>query len=231
MRGLESFAPASEVEFFTVLERELLAIFVMLEDSASDLMLATEDEITRRIVQMLVQARFVATSGRYMAGGETDIVVQGGRLWSWIGEAKILRSPSYVMGGVKQLLTRYTSGRSRRAGLLVYCQRKEADTLATDLTAAILREYPHSNPRRTEADSPREFLADLPVASGGTVQTLVEVGNFYFLPSDNSAMQRQYRAHLVEIANLREQVAALDTRVQTLEVENSLLHERATSTD
>ncbi|WP_225072165.1 hypothetical protein [Desulfuromonas sp. CSMB_57] len=66
-----------------------------------------------------------------------------------LGEAKIYDGYSYHIGGLKQLLGRYTTGRETRGLLIVYVQKKDITGLIKKLRGRMNTERPCSQGRDT----------------------------------------------------------------------------------
>jgi len=84
----------------------------------------TEDRITIDIVGMLCQAGYDASHDKDHRG-HADLCVESTH-FIWLGEAKIHNDYNWLLDGLKQLHTRYTTGREDGSGLLIYITRKNA---------------------------------------------------------------------------------------------------------
>lgn len=93
-----------------------------------------ENQITLFVVQRLKGAGYVATREE-SSNGHVDITVKTGAApFVWLGEAKKdSKGPQYILGGISQLLERYTSGLQPDCGLVVYCFRENAAARVTNV--------------------------------------------------------------------------------------------------
>lgn len=88
----------------------------------------SEDELTIEVVSLL-RAMSYSASHEAKEGGHCDIIVEGGRNYRWLGEAKKHDgSYKWLHDGFLQLMTRYAAGTgtSRYVGILVYVYQKQA---------------------------------------------------------------------------------------------------------
>lgn len=116
--------PRSYEELVSRLTEDVDILVGLIESDAKDFGSATEDEITRELVRLL-KARCYHATHDSDEGGHVDVRVASpdGR-FSWLGEAKIYRSNSYLDAGMEQLINRYVKGTpgNNAGALLVYVQ-------------------------------------------------------------------------------------------------------------
>ncbi|AEH89920.1 hypothetical protein Mesop_5507 [Mesorhizobium opportunistum WSM2075] len=88
----------------------------------------SEDALTVEIVSLLRSMGMSATHDSAI-GGHCDIAIEGRDDFLWIGEAKINRGCGYLYAGLKQLLTRYSTGApgQNTGGIIVYCFNSRID--------------------------------------------------------------------------------------------------------
>ncbi len=124
---LRRLAPANYTEFIEVLYEDLDQLIGLIEADAKDFHDASEDELNRELVRLLV-ARFHVASHDHDEGGHVDVrVTSRDGKYSWLAEAKLDNGPAYLAKGVTQLTTRYTRGTpNHNAGaFLIYVQKND----------------------------------------------------------------------------------------------------------
>lgn len=94
---------------------------------------ASEDSLT---TQMVINLRAMGFQAMHDAdvGGHCDIVVEGRDGFLWLAEAKIHNSYSWLLKGLRQLTTRYSTGMpgQTNGGLIIYSRRPRIDrTMST----------------------------------------------------------------------------------------------------
>ena len=121
IRLAEIQGPLSQDAFVDRLHIELDKIIKSLEEAPKDRVSDKEDRLTHEIVVSLRAAGYLADKDP-MHGGHVDFLVRPREKpeMKWYGEAKIWHGVEYLDGGMRQLLSRYASGRERQLGFLVY---------------------------------------------------------------------------------------------------------------
>ncbi|MCP9308678.1 hypothetical protein [Zymomonas mobilis] len=86
-----------------------------------------EDKITIEIIDML-KCSGVPAQHDTEIGGHTDISISIRDDFLWLGEAKLWKGATYILGGFNQLFTRYSTGipKQNRGGILIYFYDKNA---------------------------------------------------------------------------------------------------------
>jgi hypothetical protein len=133
VRVVEIAHPSTGEIFVKRLYKELDAVIDEIERTAALRQKDGEDHITSDIVLGLRRAGYNATHDAY-SKGHADIKVAQDE-FVWLGEAKIHDGYDYLLKGLKQLLSRYATGREKGSGLLVYIKGGNA--------SAVLDEWRH----------------------------------------------------------------------------------------
>lgn len=98
----------------------------------------SENSLTESVVAALrgmgFQTEFDGT-----VGGHCDIIVRYGTLYSWLGEAKIYSSYTWLLKGYLQLSTRYSTGLENegRGGMLIYFKSPDVAGTMKNWAAAL----------------------------------------------------------------------------------------------
>lgn len=124
MRYLEIIAPSDADIFISRLYQELGNIVQNLEETAQHRQNDSEDRITSDIVLLLRQSGYDATHDTD-SRGHVDIRVKN-NTFIWLGEAKIHRDYDWLFQGLRQLHTRYSTGREDGSGILIYIKGANA---------------------------------------------------------------------------------------------------------
>jgi hypothetical protein len=127
VRVVEIAHPSTGEIFVKRLYKELDAVIDEIERTASLRQKDGEDHITSDIVLGLRRAGYNATHDAY-SKGHADIKVAQDE-FVWLGEAKIHDGYDYLLKGLKQLLSRYATGREKGSGLLVYIKGGNASAV------------------------------------------------------------------------------------------------------
>ena len=127
IKRMEITAPGSGDIFISRLYKELADIVRDIEETAHYRQDDLEDRITSEIVIMLHRAGFEATHDTD-SRGHIDIRVKN-KTFVWLGEAKIHRDYDWLLDGLKQLHTRYTTGKEDGSGLLIYIKVANAKSV------------------------------------------------------------------------------------------------------
>ena len=128
LQQLKIISPVDYSEFIEALYSDLDVLTGFLESDPKDTMFSSEDFLNREIVRLL-KARNYHASHDTDSGGHVDIHVRSGNhKFSWLGEAKIYRGPSYLQGGLSQLIDRYAQATPNHncGGIVVYFQEDNA---------------------------------------------------------------------------------------------------------
>lgn len=118
IRVIEIIVPPKGDVFINRLYQEISNIVRHIEQSAQYRQNDSEDRITIDIVGLLRQSGYDATHDTD-SRGHVDIRVNNDN-FVWLGEAKIHKSYNWLLEGLKQLHTRYLTGREDGSGLLIY---------------------------------------------------------------------------------------------------------------
>ena len=118
MRYLEIIHPSDGNKFISRLYQEIANIVQNLEETAHHRRNDNEDRITSDIVLLLRQSGYDATHDTD-SRGHVDIRVKN-KIFVWLGEAKIHSNYDWLLEGLKQLHTRYSTGREEGSGILIY---------------------------------------------------------------------------------------------------------------
>lgn len=120
--SMQLFVADDEVAFIAAVEFALNAVIVRLESGAKKLMALDEETLSWMLVNDLRAADIDACAEAYH-NGHVDVLIRHPRLhFASIGECKLHNGYEYHVGGCKQLLFRYSSGRSRRGFCLDFFQ-------------------------------------------------------------------------------------------------------------
>jgi len=124
IRQIEIHHPSDNKMFAKRLYQELDDIIKSLEETAHLRDNDSEDKLTSDIVLLLRQTGYEASHDKDTRG-HVDMRVEKNS-FIWIGEAKIHRSYDWLLEGLKQLLTRYSTGKEDGFGLLIYIRNANA---------------------------------------------------------------------------------------------------------
>jgi len=117
--------PRSYDELMRRLNADLDALIGIIESDAQDFADANENQISKELVRLL-KARCYDASHETDHGGHVDVTVKSSdNRYSWLAEAKILGSNSYLDQGMDQLIDRYAKGTPghNKAALLIYVKQ------------------------------------------------------------------------------------------------------------
>jgi hypothetical protein len=117
-RVIEIIHPFQRDIFLDRLYQEISSIVRYIEQTAQYRQKDTEDRTTIEIVGMLRQAGYDASHDKDHRG-HPDFCVES-MDFLWLGEAKIHKSYNWLLDGLKQLHTRYSTGREDGSGILIY---------------------------------------------------------------------------------------------------------------
>ena len=93
-----------------------------------------------------------------------------------LGEAKIYDGYKYHMGGLEQLLGRYTTGREGRGLLIVYVRKKDIKTKMQDIESRMNKELPHNQSGSTNGHSMKWAFISSHTHSSGEVLDVCHIG-------------------------------------------------------
>lgn len=122
--SVEILAPPDLETFIKRLYLEIDAILRRFEETANLRQGDVEDRLNTDLVLLLRQRGYNANREEDHRG-HTDILVRQDQ-HKWIGEGKIHRSYNDLVKGLRQLLTRYTTGREQYVGLIIYILNQNA---------------------------------------------------------------------------------------------------------
>ena len=124
LRTIEINSPPDSDKFIERLYSEIASIVRTIEGTASIRKDDNEDRITLEIIQLLNQTGYNATHDTYTKG-HVDIRISSNS-FVWLGEAKIHNDYEWLLDGMKQLHTRYSTGREDGLGLMIYIRNRDA---------------------------------------------------------------------------------------------------------
>ncbi|MBD3308163.1 hypothetical protein GF339_17095 [candidate division KSB3 bacterium] len=122
--SVEILAPPDETTFITRLYREIEQILRRFEETANLRQKDLENRLNTDLVLLLRQRGYNALREEDQRG-HTDILVCQDQ-YRWLGEGKIHRAYKDLFKGLRQLHTRYTTGRERHIGLIIYILNQNA---------------------------------------------------------------------------------------------------------
>jgi hypothetical protein len=131
-----------EKAFDAILERAVS----QLEENKNDFESLTETGLSSALTMALSMPGLSATR-ETNSNGHVDITVVADHcspIRKKLGEAKIYDGPEYHLGGLKQLLGRYTTGREGRGMLVVYFRKKNIAGLVQKLRDRMDADLPYS---------------------------------------------------------------------------------------
>jgi hypothetical protein len=145
-------------------------------------------------VTILRAMGFNATHDTYVRG-HCDIVLEGKNGFLWLAEAKIHRDYAWLLKGLDQLSTRYsTGGPGQDAGtLIIYCKRPRIDKLMVDWQQYLQTHYPKIKmlPCR---ENPNVFVsAHVHIGTGAKFRIRHVPVSLYFDPKDRPQKVNQSR--------------------------------------
>lgn len=127
IRIMEIRDPENSDIFIKRLYTEISDTVRHLEETANLRQNDPEDKITTDLLLPLKQIGYDATHDTDTRG-HVDIRVKV-RTFVWLGEAKIHSSYEWLMDGLKQLHTRYSTGKEEGYGLIIYIKNKNAKSV------------------------------------------------------------------------------------------------------
>lgn len=115
-------------ERIEILERCLDFAYNRLNEGRKHKQDDSEDGLNLQVVDMLVSMSIDATHDTEV-GGHCDVLVRAPFQFLWIGEAKLHNGAEYVLGGFKQLSTRYGVAQPGRdhGEIIIYCKTDRSD--------------------------------------------------------------------------------------------------------
>lgn len=122
--SVEILAPPDVETFIKRLYLEIDTVLRKFEETANLRQRDLEDRLNTDLVLLLRQRGYNANREEDHRG-HTDILVRQEQ-YTWIGEGKIHRSYNELFKGLRQLLTRYTTGREQYVGLIIYILNQNA---------------------------------------------------------------------------------------------------------
>lgn len=182
--------PTSQQEFLEALYRVLDQIIRDLEDDAEVMQHQREDAVSRDIVRQLRRANYRASSDPYVRGHVDILVESGDRRMRWLAESKIHRSYRNLEEGLRQLLSRYDSGRDRAGGLLIIFRRAGCEQILEAWRRRV-QDRAIERARDTEDDSSARCFVSIHLHDAGGEYRVRHMGiHLYFAPRDASARRR-----------------------------------------
>lgn len=140
--GLSAFirrkTASSYEQFVNSLYTDLDEIVAIIQENPELRKNDDENRLTIEIVGML-RAYGYSAGHDTKVGGHTDISVRGKKNFLWIGEAKIHGAYDELLGGFKQLCTRYSTGDVGQncGGMIIYIRNVKAADVVTEWRARL----------------------------------------------------------------------------------------------
>lgn len=182
--------PETEEAFVVRLNREIDSIVSELERSAVYTFDEPEEELSNRMISLLRRAGYNA-SAETDHRGHVDLIVEGGRRWTWLAECKIHGAYEELREGLRQLLTRYSTGRSPFGSFIVFIKNMKGGEVV-DKWRGVVRDERLEGFLYDEDDAERFcFRTSHTHATSGSEYHVRHVGvMLYYSPQDKSALAR-----------------------------------------
>ncbi len=180
--------PETEEVFVDRINREIDSIVDELESSARFTFKELEEELSNRVIALLRRAGYRAdaeTDNR----GHVDIMVRSSQRWTWLAECKIHGSYEEMREGLRQLLTRYTTGRSPYGSFLIFIKNKKGGDVVENWRKKLRDEEIEAFKADIDDEQRFCFLSLHAHATTGTDYHVRHVGvMLYYSPQDRSAL-------------------------------------------
>lgn len=139
---LRLWLASSEAEFCEAVEDGLHRAIFEMESGRKHYMQLPEPALSKMLCSLMKAAR-IPTTAEEDSSGHVDVTVKHGNgIYVVLGECKKYRSYSYHLGGCRQLLKRYSAGRSRRTFCLEFFCVPEMYEHLSNLRGELDRERP-----------------------------------------------------------------------------------------
>jgi len=126
----------TEAEFDVCLEELIEATIKEMEQRANYLTEDKEDKISCYLAMGLNFPSVLRVTQETHSNGHVDITIEGAGIvqpFLRLGEAKIYRTYSYHLGGMEQLINRYSTGRVNTGFIFVYVKKEGVKEIMEDL--------------------------------------------------------------------------------------------------
>jgi hypothetical protein len=177
--------------FLDVFLRDVDLAIRQLEADAPSYENASEDLMTRIVVAYLNGCGYKASSDTNERG-HVDVHVSSNRLnLKWNGEAKKHGAYDYAAEGIRQLLTRYTSGMDPNGGFLLYVFNVDAASVLAEWRKYVVEDQ--SCQTRSTADDPVAFRFRSTHRHSSGIDYVVRhhIVLMHFNPQDKSGRRRK----------------------------------------
>ncbi len=170
---LDFITASTSKEFDEAFDKLLEKALQELETSKKDIHQLNEDGLSSFMASALSIGEVIATREK-SSNGHVDLTVSlNNSQFNWVklGEAKIWDGNKYHVGGLEQLLTRYTTGRECRGFVISYVKKKDVKGLFEKLRAYIDEKKPINLEGLCKDHNIRwSFLSDHKHSSGELVE-------------------------------------------------------------
>lgn len=183
-------------DFVARINEEINSIIKRLEESRDYYNKLSEDALTKIICDMLKSKSIKASHGEY-SSGETDLHITHGP-YTWIGEAKWWNADANAYEGMRQLVTRYSSGRreSNNGAVLLYNNTSNSTEKIRRLRenySSMSSEFPDIEVTE-EPEGTFEFTTEHTHNSGQKIIVRHKLVLLHHNPNDKSARNRKTAA-------------------------------------
>jgi hypothetical protein len=143
---LDLLTAVTDREFETAFDAVLGPAIAHLEENKSNFSKLDEDGLTA-VLRVALSVPGLAVSQEKHSNGHVDITIEATHstpVRKKLGEAKIYDGYVYHIGGLQQLIGRYSTGREGRGLLIVYCRKANIASLLKELRRRMDEEMPCS---------------------------------------------------------------------------------------
>lgn len=180
--------PGNEDAFFDRLNREVDSIVQELEASAVHTHEEGEEKLSNRVISLLRRAGYDA-GAETEHRGHVDIIVNGGGRWTWLAECKVHSSYDTLHEGLKQLLTRYSTGRFPNGAFIIFIKNVKGSKVVEKWREKVVGEGLEYFVREQDESTRFCFRSTHEHQTSGTEYTVRHVGvMLYYSPQDKSAL-------------------------------------------
>lgn len=185
------FGLVDDDAFLAILHSDIDDAIERLQTDAPRFMGAKEDAITGNLITFLVGRRYDAWAEPFERG-HVDIFVHCKRLrLKWHGEAKIHGAYDTALDGMRQLLTRYTSGTHHHGGFFLYVFRRNLNKIQAKWRRTIVADKrPDSCATTKDTNDAREYRFNTTHAHaiGSDYHVRHHLVYLHFAPKDKSGV-------------------------------------------
>lgn len=169
---------AKYTDFVRLVHRGICASISKMQTNRRELASLKENPLTLYMLGPLTGMGFDASFDK-SSSGHCDITVEAFGVLTWLGEAKIYRSRSWLAQGYDQLTTRYAAGGPfcSTGGLIIYDFDANCSARATQWEDHFVKTY-KLNVIDRPADSPSSFTSECILAGTGTTYSV----RHFFVP-------------------------------------------------